>query len=224
MLISLAVTDIMAKNAKDDTVKGPAEIKEQIKAALAAMKGSAPDQKSAVGTSTHTTIDEAIGFVDSNEFKHMEYINYDERLKPGTQIAYEFSGGALHHAVYAGSMMVVEVQNYDMGEGKGVEAFVVINHLYDFLRRSYGNASNVYTIPYENPLPPEVVTRRALWTVGKFPGYHLSKENCESLASWVVSNSFETSMCVIRPKKQMQGGKRLRTWRRKGKRISNKRL
>lgn len=216
IFLSLATTEVLAKNAKDDAVKTPEEIHQQIKVALEAMKG-APDQKSAKGSSTHASIDEAIGLIGAGTFKYGEYVNYDEKLKPGSQLAYEFSGGALHHAVYVGSMMVVEVQNYDMGEGKGVEAFVVINHLYNFLQRTGGNASDVYTVPYENPLPPEVVTRRALWSVGKYPSYHLTRENCESVASWIVSNSYESSMCVIRPpsKPTMQGGKRIRTWRKK---------
>jgi hypothetical protein len=218
LFLSIVVSDVEAENIKSvDKFADDAAAKQQIIKKLEELKKTyTPQQASTPGDNAHENIDKAIQHVQSDGFNRLEYVNYDEKFKPGTQIAYEFSGGALHHAVYVGSNMVVEVQNYDTG--KSVEGFVVINHLHNFLIRTAGNVSNVYSHVYENPLPPDMVARRALWTVGKFPNYHLSKENCESVAAWVVSNNFESSMCVIRPKPrapQLLGGKRIRTYRKR---------
>jgi hypothetical protein len=126
------------------------------------------------------------------------YMDYDSSLPAGSHIAYEFSGGALHHAIYLGSNVLVEVFNgntKDLGS-KIVNGFIIITHLYDFLKRTRNNASGLYIYKYTNPYPLDLIKARALWALGRFE-YHITESNCESFANWVSMNKYQADMCTL---------------------------
>jgi hypothetical protein len=148
----------------------------------------------------------AIQFVEErgNEIFNPKFLNYDNFIPPFSQIAYQFSGGFLHHGIYLGSNTVIEVLNLDSGDtefnrksSKTVKGFITFTHIFDFLKRASNNPSEVFKIEYKNPYPDNVIRDRAIWSLGRFPNYHITNENCESFATWVFSNSFEASMCII---------------------------
>lgn len=126
------------------------------------------------------------------------YLNYDSSIPAGSHIAYEFSGGALHHAIYLGSNVIVEVFNGNtQGLGaKIVQGFILITQLYDFLKRTRNNASGLYIYKYSNPYPLDLIKARALWALGKFE-YHITESNCESFANWVSMNKYVAEMCTL---------------------------
>ena len=128
------------------------------------------------------------------------YASYEQAILPGAHIAYQFSNGALHHAIYLGSNVVIEVANYDTGNAdKSVKGFITMTHLYDFIKRARNSPSELLTFEYENPYPLEVIKKRALWALGRYPRYNIVSENCESFANWVLTNEFEARMCIIMP-------------------------
>ncbi len=130
-----------------------------------------------------------------NRIFHPMFLNYENFLKPFTQIAYQFNNGFTHHGIYLGGQTVVEVRNLEVN-GK-VAGFITLSHIFNFMKRATDNPSSVYMIEYENPLPDSVILARAMWGLGKFTNYHITNENCESFANWVFSNTFEARMCLI---------------------------
>jgi hypothetical protein len=133
---------------------------------------------------------------------HPTFLNYDNFIKPFTQIAYQFNGGYTHHGVYLGSNVVIEVLNLDSGESvfslkSTIRGYITFTHIFDFMKRARNNPSEVFAVEYNNPFPDHVIRDRALWSLGRFPHYHIAKENCESFANWVCSNSFEAQMCLV---------------------------
>ena len=149
----------------------------------------------------------AVRFVEehtANEIFSPRFLNYDNFIPPFSQIAYQFSGGFLHHGVYLGSNAVIEVLNLDSGDtefdrasSKTVKGFITFTHIFDFMKRARNNPSEVFKIEYKNPYPDNVIRDRAIWSLGRFPNYHITNENCESFATWVFTNEFESSMCII---------------------------
>lgn len=111
--------------------------------------------------------------------------------QPGMHIAYEFSGGKLHHGIYIGSNMVVEMRNF-----KGMRSCIMITYLYDFLKRVRNSTSPLYEFQYANGFDPDVVIRRALWCLGTYD-YDIRRSNCESFVSWVMTQSFDSQMSYV---------------------------
>jgi len=156
----------------------------------------------------------AIAFIQENgddPEKIKTFLNYEALIPAGSQISYHFGGGYMHHGVYLQLSAIVEVLNMDT-EGfnptpetveqnkRFVNAFITTSDLFGFIERAaLGNSSDVYIIEYNKPYPLEVIKKRAMWGLGQFTNYHISEENCESFASWVFSNEFESSMCMRIP-------------------------
>ncbi len=133
----------------------------------------------------------------SLDFVHF-FTNFGESIPPGTHIAYQFSGGFLHHAIYMGSNLVIEVLNVDVPDSnKRVQGFITLNHIDHFAARVMSNISDFIVHVYTNKYPLEVIKKRAGWSLGKFPNYHIINENCESFASWVLTNQYTPSACVL---------------------------
>lgn len=124
------------------------------------------------------------------------YAKYGSVIPAGTHMAYEFYGGALHHAIYLGSNVVIEVSNNVVG--KEVLGFITIVTLNDFLKRVRNSPSSLFVYKYTNSYPYELIKARALWALGKYK-YHLRDANCESFANWVFMNRFQADMCIITP-------------------------
>lgn len=142
-----------------------------------------------------------------------EIMNYDKIIPPFSHIGYQFSGGYIHHGIYLGSNLVVEVLNLDSKEtNKNVKGYITITHIFDFLKRARNNPSELLIFEYENPYPENVIRDRAIWSIGRFPDYHITRQNCESFASWVMTNEFESSMCIILPTAQLQPPTGIRTF------------
>jgi hypothetical protein len=137
--------------------------------------------------------------------------DFERSVPPGTQVAYEFFGGGGHHAVYIGSYAVIEVKNVTGAETGAVTGFVTISHFFDLLKRCRNGLTAMYKVEYTNPFPVDVVERRALWTIGRFPNYHIANENCENVASWITSNKYVSEMCDLRVK----GSGKRKTYRKK---------
>jgi hypothetical protein len=166
---------------------------------LETMKSTATAE-SARGESALTSIEAAQAIIRERgeSIFTSAYMNYDSSIPAGSHLAYEFSGGALHHAIYIGSNVLVEVFNGNtQGLGaKIVQGFILISHLYDFLKRTRNNASGLYIYKYTNPYPVDLIKARALWALGKFE-YHITESNCESFANWVSMNSYIAEMCTL---------------------------
>jgi hypothetical protein len=154
------------------------------------------------GTTATDSIDKAIHIlreVGERITSSAYWMNYETALPAGSHLAYEFSGGALHHAIYLGSNILVEVTNNktpDERTGSYVKGYVAITHLFDFLKRMRNSPSAVFRYKYENPYPLDLIKRRALWALGLY-NYHIRNANCESFANWVFMNKMEADMCTI---------------------------
>jgi len=149
------------------------------------------------GTKASDAVDEALHILstEGDAIVNSQYwMNCETAIPSPSHLAYEFNGGALHHAVYLGSSVIVEVTNRDTGGvWGGINGFITITHLHDFLKRARNAASPLYIYKYANPFPADMVNRRAIWGLGKYD-YHLRDSNCETFANWVFANVRDTCM------------------------------
>jgi len=132
-----------------------------------------------------------------------EFLNYQDSIPVGAHIMYDFtlaSFHAFHHAIYVGYNAVVEILNFKDDKGK-MASFQTVTHIHDFIRRAINltKMSPIVIRLYDNPLPPEVIVKRAMWTLGKYPGYRLEHENCETVASWIASNQYKEEHYCMNP-------------------------
>lgn len=139
-----------------------------------------------------------------DDAKLRDLLNFQTKLEPGSHIAYQFDGGYMHHAIYIGNELVIEVLNVHVPDAapgeKLVQGFITMNHLNHFIHRVMTNVSDFLVHTYKNPYPLDVIKRRAGWALGRFPNYHITNENCENFAAWVMFNKFEASACVLTSK------------------------
>jgi hypothetical protein len=142
-----------------------------------------------------------------DDAKLRDLLNFQTNLKPGSHIAYQFDEGYMHHAIYIGNELVIEVLNVNVPKThvaatiqpkKKVQGFITINHLNHFIHRVKSNVSEFLVHTYKNPYPLDVIKRRAGWSLGRFPNYHITNENCENFAAWVMSSQFEASACILK--------------------------
>ena len=128
-------------------------------------------------------------------------INYSRYIPVGAHIMYAFSpmpdfANAFHHGIYIGYKTVIEILNYNNKNGN-FKTYQTVTHINDFLKRAYESRSPIIIRVYANPFPPEEIVKRAIWTLGEFPGYNLFDENCETVASWIASNEWgQTHYCI----------------------------
>ena len=113
-------------------------------------------------------------------------------------IAYTFWDGLVHHGVLLKDQRVVEVANRvfkpSTSDNRIVRSIITVSSLGSFISRAAGNDSAVYVVNYSNPFPGDLVAARAEWALGKWE-YNLIYQNCESVASWIVSNNFYSEQC-----------------------------
>jgi hypothetical protein len=120
-----------------------------------------------------------------------------------THIANNMAGDApyLHHAMYlTGDIVLEQFAQLPPAENKNqtFSTYVNLKYMPDYLKAVRNSNSSVYVIPYRNPYPDEVLRRRSLWTLGRYPMYDFATENCESIPSWVFeNNTAEPSICKI---------------------------
>jgi hypothetical protein len=128
-----------------------------------------------------------------------KFTKIESYIPVGTHFAYTFSPGFIHHALYIGSGLIIEVLNVDTSEEpRRVKGFITINHIDHFMQRTMNNTSDCIMYTYNNKFPDEVIRNRAAWSLGQFPNYHITEENCESFVLWALTNSFEPTMCVLK--------------------------
>jgi hypothetical protein len=157
-----------------------------------------------------------------------------QHIPVGTQLARNLGLGILHHGIYIGHNLVVEVTNYVKG-GKIISS-IALSHINTFLQRSLDNYSTVLAVLYKPQQDGSVTTQRCLENLGRYDGYNLLNENCESFATWVMTGRFATPGCVIAPKtvvpwtvemaalrKRLQGGGRSTRRQRRARRMSRRR-
>lgn len=161
--------------------------KEQIRSKLLAYKLRSPAQAGVIDRINHN-----IDKIDTDKIIH-----YSSFIPIGSHIAYTFMRGAIHHGIYIGNNVVVELMNLDTKEkNKNVKPFIALTHIFDFLKRARNSGSGLLTIQYTNTYPPDIIKKRALWILGR-TDYHISENNCENVASWVMSNKHTSTMCTI---------------------------
>jgi hypothetical protein len=120
-----------------------------------------------------------------------------------THIANNMAGNLpyLHHAMYlTGDIVLEQFAQLPHPENKNqsFSTYVNLKYMPDYLKAVRNSNSSVYVIPYRNPYPDEVLRRRGLWTLGRYPMYDFATENCESIPSWVFeNNTTEPSVCKI---------------------------
>jgi len=170
----------------------------------------APNQlnsiKTAIGHSLAAEFEAVENFVKTNGDRVIEgYLKYYERIPIGAHLMYQFPAplgfGALHHSVYIGNKIVVEVLNYI--ENGALKTFQTATNILSFLKRAVSLTfqSPIAIRNYINPFPPNEIVERALWSLGKFDAYDLQNENCETAASWIVSNKFAAEHVCFVPAK-----------------------
>ena len=131
-----------------------------------------------------------------------EYEDYYKEIPIGAHLIYSFAAGptqAFHHGVYIGNKTVIEILNYKDGT---VQSFQTVTHINDFIKRAVSpeNNSPILIRTYTNPFPAKEIVNRAVWTLGRYPGYNLANENCETVASWIVSNVYDQEHYCFSPK------------------------
>ena len=142
-----------------------------------------------------------------------------QHIPIGTQLARNLGMGILHHGIYIGHNLVVEVTNYV--EGGKIISSIALSHINTFLQRSLDNYSTVLAVLYKPQQEGSETRKLCLDNLGRYDGYNLLNENCESFATWVMTGRFATPGCVISPKtvapwtaemaalrKRLQGGRR----------------
>jgi hypothetical protein len=163
-----------------------------------------------------------------------------QHIPVGTQLARTLvqptsvAAGSLHHGIYIGHNLVVEVTNYV--EGGKIISSIALSHINTFLQRSLDNYSTVLAVLYKPQQDGSVTTQRCLENLGRYDGYNLLNENCESFATWVMTGRFATPGCVIAPKtvvpwtvemaalrKKLQGGGRSTRRQRRARRMTRRR-
>uniref|UniRef100_A0A6C0KXD6 LRAT domain-containing protein n=1 Tax=viral metagenome TaxID=1070528 RepID=A0A6C0KXD6_9ZZZZ len=163
-----------------------------------------------------------------------------QHIPVGTQLARTLvqptsvAAGSLHHGIYIGHNLVVEVTNYV--EGGKIISSIAFSHINTFLQRSLDNYSTVLAVLYRKPQDGSVTVQRCLDNLGRYDGYNLLNENCESFATWVMTGRFATPGCVIYPKtvvpwtvemavlrKRLQGGRRSTRRLRRTRRMTRRR-
>lgn len=161
--------------------------KEQMRSKLSGYKLRSPAQAG--------VIDRILDKID--KIDTAKIIDYSSVIPIGSHIGYTFMRGAIHHGVYIGNNVVVELIQLDTKEkNKNVKPFIALTHIFDFLKRARNSGSGLLKIQYTNTYPPDVIKRRALWILGRTT-YHISEDNCENVASWVMSNKHTSAMCTI---------------------------
>lgn len=111
---------------------------------------------------------------------------------------------ALHHALYFSKDILIEMFPQRLKDGKAA-IFISMKTMYDYLKLLRNKNKELYIIPYENPYPNNILRRRALWCLGKYPIYAPYDENCENYPSWVFENNLGLpGMCVPYTKDKVQ--------------------
>lgn len=196
----LTLTDVFIANGVRTAKEAGKTRVEDVLEAIAAAKTTAANTTTAQGEKAADAADAAAAQVSAAGASIFTsgYADVSPHFPAGTHLAYQFSNGALHHAIYLGSKIVVEVMNMETTDrDKIVKCFITVSHLDDFVSRAQGNGSEVFVYVYEDPYPLEVIKQRALWSIGRFPNYNIVSENCESFANWVFNNDFEATMCIV---------------------------
>ena len=163
----------------------------------------------ALGPSVLNEINSVIGLVRTRGdslFADPTLFNYYERIPVGAHLMYDFIAAKIHvfhHGIYIGNKAVIEILNYRDREGR-IQSYQSITHINDFIKRAVINSSPIVIRLYNNPIPPDIIVERAVWSLGKFPRYNLYDENCETVASWICMNDYTQSHLCITPKTVFQ--------------------
>lgn len=127
-------------------------------------------------------------------------------VRPGMQVYYTFyEGTAEHHGVVTENGKVVEVINrlFPLGPGRNtVRCIITTSDIEDFYERARGNNSEVFTIHYTQNSPIEQIMSRVRLSLGRW-NYHMVFHNCEHVATWIATGSYNSIQCN---KYMMKGG------------------
>jgi hypothetical protein len=163
-------------------------------------------QSLTLGKVKEDVLNRVVSLVENLRFPYIRVMEIPYSLLFGgkpTHIANNMGGDApyLHHAMYlTGNIVLEQFAQLPPAENKNksFSTYVNLKYMQDYLKAVRNSNSSVFVIPYRNPYPDEVIRRRALWTLGKYPMYDFATENCESIPSWVFeNNTAEPSICRI---------------------------
>ena len=122
------------------------------------------------------------------------YPNYSALIPRGSHIAYEFGGNKLHHAVYLGFNIVLEMRNFRTKQG--ICSSINLTYLHDFFKRVRNSGSPLYHFLYDSPYDPDTIVQRAIQSLGTIQ-YDIHTSNCESCIQWILTDRYESSMCFV---------------------------
>ena len=146
----------------------------------------------AAGVSAKEECQRAIDFVKQSFVD--SFPNYSALIPRGSHIAYEFGGNKLHHAVYLGSNIVIEMRNFQTKQG--ICSSINLTYLHDFFKRVRNSGSPLYHFLYDSPYDPETIVQRAIQSLGTIQ-YNVHTSNCESCIQWILTDRYESSMCFV---------------------------
>ena len=148
-------------------------------------------KKTAGGIYASEECQSAIDYITNN---HTWDCDYSALIPIGAHIAYEFHGHILHHAIYIGFNLFVEMRNFSTKEG--IISSINLTSWNDFITRVRNSPSPLYQFEYTNAYDSPILVKRALWCLGTIR-YNICTNNCESFIQWVMTNRYESSMCYI---------------------------